>query len=98
MLCVNRKLQNKFWNSTQLFLHLLCNNARYLTLSLLQKTLDYLKFDVEGYEWGVLQDLSKFTSLRENIKQVGFEIHTKHLMACRTTPGFEVTDKTMVLL
>ena len=25
--------------------------------SVLQKVIDYLKFDVEGYEWGILQDL-----------------------------------------
>ena len=63
-----------------------------------QRVIDYLKFDVEGYEWGVIQDLIKFNSLRETIKQIGFEIHTRHIVACGTTPGFQVTEKNIILI
>ena len=43
---------------------------------------DYLKFDIEGFEWNVLEDIITHQSIKENVKQLGFEIHTKHLMQC----------------
>ena len=69
------------------------NSAVFVVVTIgmfLQRVVDYLKFDIEGYEWGVLQDLILSRALRERIKQIGFEIHTRHIVACGSTPGFQV--------
>ena len=44
--------------------------------------IDYLKFDIEGFEWNVLKDINTHQSIHEKVKQIGFEIHTKLLMRC----------------
>jgi hypothetical protein len=41
-----------------------------------QKIIDYLKIDVEGAEWGVLESLYKSDILQSRVKQLGLEIHT----------------------
>ena len=40
----------------------------------LQKTIDILKFDIEGSEWPALAEMFREQSLR-NVKQLLFEIH-----------------------
>ena len=44
--------------------------------SLFQRTIDYLKIDIEYMEWEVLESLLRNDVLKK-IKQIGFEIHTK---------------------
>jgi Methyltransferase FkbM domain len=45
-----------------------------------QKTIDYLKMDIEGSEWEVLSSFVRSPEavnlLRRDVRQVGFEIHT----------------------
>lgn len=48
-----------------------------------QATIDYLKIDIEYYEWEALEAAIQDNSLR-NVKQLGIEIHTDELFK-RTT-------------
>lgn len=48
-----------------------------------QATIDYLKIDIEYFEWEALEAALKDGSLG-NVKQLGFEIHTDELFN-RTT-------------
>ena len=48
-----------------------------------QATIDYLKIDIEYYEWEALETALQDGSLR-NVKQLGIEVHTDELFK-RTT-------------
>lgn len=52
---------------------------------MLQKVIDYLKFDIEYDEWSVLMALQEEGSLW-NVKQIGFEIHTNELFRTAKSP------------
>ncbi|XP_042234228.1 methyltransferase-like protein 24 [Homarus americanus] len=41
----------------------------------INKTIDYLKIDIEGYEYSVLQQLSQDVDSLRQVKQLGIEIH-----------------------
>lgn len=45
-----------------------------------QSVIDYLKFDVEYTEWKILANILSDNSL-DNVKQVGFEMHTPEFLA-----------------
>ena len=53
----------------------------FLYIYTLQAKLDYLKLDIEGFEWDVLEDMLS-SEILQAVKQLAFEIHTKHLMHC----------------
>ena len=40
-----------------------------------QRTIDYLKVDIEGGEWDVLRQLLGDASTLANVKQIGMEVH-----------------------
>jgi len=50
------------------------------------KTVDYLKFDVEGSEWAALETMLKSNILQSKVKQLAFEIHIH--AESRTATGF----------
>ena len=49
----------------------------------MQKVIDYLKVDVEGSEWTILESIYQ-SGLLSKVKQFGFEIHT---MSTSRTPA-----------
>ncbi|XP_064596278.1 uncharacterized protein LOC135462903 [Liolophura sinensis] len=49
-----------------------------INLDLTEKAIDYLKFDIEYSEWSALETMATDGSL-ENVRQIGFEIHTPEL-------------------
>ena len=71
-------MRNMFaWRARQVkVLHCDISNTR-LIMSL-QRTIDYLKFDIEDSEWSTIPDLYA-TNVLQNVKQIGFEIHMESL-------------------
>ena len=66
------------------------NHYQLLNLFSQQRIIDYLKFDVDGYEWGILQDLMTSLPLRRGIKQIGLKLHTKYPKSCEVAYLFKV--------
>ena len=43
-----------------------------------QTIIDYLKIDIEGYEWKSLESMLETDILKKQVKQLGIEIHLMH--------------------
>ncbi len=62
-----------------------CNQKTYCIIDhvlyfiLFQKVIDYLKIDIEFNEWECFREMLENRTL-QNVKQLGFEIHTSNLV------------------